>query len=188
MNEALVTDNIGLVHRYARPFLHRHDYEDIISAGVLGLVKAAIAYKPDACAFSTQATNHIKTAVLRYINRLSPIMRGPSREMASKSAPVLSLDMPLGDSNHRESEWALIDTIASNQDHTADLSRDALSAVRQLIEDAADITHCQRAALRKIVAGGKLTHIEQTHLFHFRRGQSRTASKIKEILHDHITA
>lgn len=188
MNDALVTDNIGLVHRYARPFLHRHDYDDIISAGIVGLVKAAIAYKPDACAFSTQATKHIKTAVLRYINRLSPVVRGPSRAMASDSAPVLSLDMPLVDSRHRDSEWALIDTLAAPKDNIADLSRDSLSAVRQLIEDAADITPCQRAALRKIVAGDKLSHIEQTHLFHFRRGQSRTASKIKELLHDHITA
>jgi RNA polymerase sigma factor (sigma-70 family) len=185
MIDALVTDNIGLVHKYARPFRDRHDYEDIVSAGVVGLAKAAAAYTPDVCAFSTFATLRIKDYVLTYINRLSPLVRGTCRQRASDVPQVLSLDSTVSDA---DSQLTWVDYLADPVDGFGCVCRDARAAIRSMVESANDVTTCQRKALLKLLDGECLTHIEQTHLYHFRRHKSRTSIKIKEILYAELTA
>ena len=55
--EALVQDNLGLVHSCSHRFKGRGiDYDDLFQAGCMGLVKAAKAFEPErGNCFSTYA-------------------------------------------------------------------------------------------------------------------------------------
>lgn len=66
--DALISDNLGLVHACANRFRGKGiDYDDLFSAGCLGLVKAADGFRPElGFAFSTYAV----PAVLGEIRRL----------------------------------------------------------------------------------------------------------------------
>lgn len=66
--DALISDNLGLVHTCANRFRGKGiDYDDLFSAGCLGLVKAADGFRPElGFAFSTYAV----PAVLGEIRRL----------------------------------------------------------------------------------------------------------------------
>lgn len=184
MSDALVTDNIGLVHKYARPFLHRHDYADIIGAGIIGLAKAARSYNSDLAAFSTHAMFRIRAEILIYINRLSPIVRGGRDQLACDQPEAISLNACT--SSDSQETW--IEHLADPSDPFAGTCRDAQGAIRRIVETGLDITPSQRQALIKLLDGQKLNHVEQTNLFHFRRINSCSARKIREILHDNITA
>lgn len=87
----LVTENMGLVHLCARRFIGRGiDYEDMVQAGSLGLVKAAQNFDPDrGLRFSTYAV----PVILGEIRRLfrdggaMRVSRG-LREQAQKAQKV----------------------------------------------------------------------------------------------------
>ena len=66
--DTLISDNLGLVHACANRFRGKGiDYDDLFSAGCLGLVKAADGFRPElGFAFSTYAV----PAVLGEIKRL----------------------------------------------------------------------------------------------------------------------
>jgi DNA-directed RNA polymerase specialized sigma24 family protein len=184
IDASLVTDNIGLVHKYARPFRHRPDYDDIISAGIVGLARAASSYNADIAAFTTHAMVHVKQQILTYVNRLSPVVRGTGNTRASDAPFVLSLDMPVRPYSHVMS----VEEVEDKSNAFADVCRDAAQAVRQIVEAATDIPPAQRNALLNLLDGKKLSHLQQTHLVHFRRKNCKSAPKIKEILHDNLTA
>lgn len=68
VNNALVTENIGLVHSCANRFRGRGvEYEDLFQAGCVGLIKAATGFNPDkGFRFSTYAV----PAILGEIRRI----------------------------------------------------------------------------------------------------------------------
>ena len=101
-NEALVTNNIKLVHSVInRLFPSYRGDEDVMSEGLRGLVKAANAFDEDASvAFSTYAFCSIRNEIINYLRA------------ERRFDDVLSLDAPLGDDGDGN-EVTLGDTIAS---------------------------------------------------------------------------
>lgn len=85
--EKLVVENMKLVpfifNKYYQQFRRSPDYEDILSFGYIGLMKAAMTYDPaKQYRFSTWATYHIRNEIRKYF-------REKSREMAER---IISID------------------------------------------------------------------------------------------------
>lgn len=101
-NEKLVIDNVKLVHSVInRLFPSYRGDDDIISEGLVGLVKAANAFDEDASvAFSTFAFCSIRNEIVDYLRR------------ERRHADVISLDEPVGEDGEGN-EVTLGDTIAS---------------------------------------------------------------------------
>jgi len=80
--DALVEENIGLVHKWARRYyryaqsLPTVSYEDIFLEGVYGLIKAIDKYKPQKGSFSTYATIWIKQSIRRFIQKERAQLKG----------------------------------------------------------------------------------------------------------------
>ena len=69
----LILDNMNLVYSiYYDNFAYTYYYidkDDLISEGMLGLVKAASTYKPNKTKFSTYAYHCIKNHMINYCNK-----------------------------------------------------------------------------------------------------------------------
>jgi len=80
--DALVEENIGLVHKWARRYYRYAQtiptvtYEDIFLEGVYGLLKAIDKYKPQKGSFSTYATIWIKQSIRRFIQKEKAQLKG----------------------------------------------------------------------------------------------------------------
>ena len=75
----IIVHNIKLVFSIAFKFSHIQGVEldDIISVGIMGLIKALDKYDPDRAKFSTYATWWIKQTILRYISDNNKTVRIP---------------------------------------------------------------------------------------------------------------
>ena len=80
--EELVTKNLGLVHHLVNKLgVAPSDYDEIVSIGILGLVKAAVTFdKSKGSKFATYASNCINNEIFMYFRK------------ANKYANVISLD------------------------------------------------------------------------------------------------
>ena len=100
-NEKLVTENVNLVHSVINRLFPAHrGNEDVISEGMMGLVKAANAFDEDASvAFSTYAFCLIRNEIVSYLRQ------------ERRFNDMLSLDEPIGEDD--EGNAVLLgDTIA----------------------------------------------------------------------------
>lgn len=186
MTDALVTDNIGLVHMHAKPFAQQPDYDDIISAGTVGLIAAAARFDGRA-KISTFAGYAIRREILRYINRKSATVRGLIRNNGTDRPGMCSLDKPIG--SDEGSTAGMIDSLADPHVPLAEYyDEDLVAEVRRLIETADDIPAGQRAALLRAIAGQPGDSKSSANLSKFRQTRSCTARKLKELLHADKTA
>lgn len=73
--ESLVTDNINIVHHFAKPYrakhrLNRDEYQDLTQEGMLGLIRAAEKYDPQrGFKFSTYSSYWIRSYLSSYIRK-----------------------------------------------------------------------------------------------------------------------
>ena len=94
----LVSEHLGLVHhiarRMSRTLAVRADFDELVSAGVVGLLGALDAFEPArGLAFSTYATPRIRGAILDELRRhdhVSRSIRRKARELA-RAREALSL-------------------------------------------------------------------------------------------------
>ncbi|MFC3802839.1 sigma-70 family RNA polymerase sigma factor [Cohnella sp. GCM10012308] len=92
INAIKAEDHMGLVGIVAKQFVRRastsFDFEDIVSAGYMGLVEAAARFEPErGLAFSTYAVTLIRGSILRNLRAFGgPIVKTPrpTRELAQK--------------------------------------------------------------------------------------------------------
>ncbi len=186
MTDTLVTDNIGLVHMHARPFKNSADYDDIISAGTIGLIAAAARFDGRG-KISTYARLAIKREILRYVNRKSATVRGIIRNNGTDRPGMASLDKPIG--TDEGSTTGMIDSLADPRVPLAEYyDEDLVAEVRRLIETADDIPAGQRAALLRAIAGQPGDSNASADISKFRQTRSKTARKLKELLHDYAIA
>ena len=69
---------ISLAHRYARQYLGRHDYDDLVQAARLGILEAARTYDPSrGTAFSTHAYNRARYAISHQLKKNTGIIHIP---------------------------------------------------------------------------------------------------------------
>ena len=101
--EHLVLDNQRLVHFLVKKLgvtPNSPDYEDIVSIGTIGLVKAAITFDTSKnITFATYASRCINNEIFRHYRK------------ANKYANDISIDEPIGDDGEGK-ELTLVDTIA----------------------------------------------------------------------------
>jgi RNA polymerase sigma factor for flagellar operon FliA len=94
--DALVQQNLGLVHHFARQLARRLtrpvDYDELVSAGTLGLLHAVDAFDPArGLAFSTFAAPRVRGAILDELARLDHTprrIRRTARELAAAEASL----------------------------------------------------------------------------------------------------
>lgn len=77
MIDELVVENQNLVHHIChklyRKYSTLHEYEDLVGAGMIGLVRAAKGFKPElGYKFSTYACRGIELAVINYVSGIGP--------------------------------------------------------------------------------------------------------------------
>ena len=80
--ESLIQNNIKLAHKIASRYLNylgnTHSFEDLVSEGVLGLIKAIERFNPSlGYKFSTYATYWIRVVIVRSIMNTGTIVRVP---------------------------------------------------------------------------------------------------------------
>jgi|YelNatPaOPRAMG01_1025707.scaffolds.fasta_scaffold18124_3 RNA polymerase sporulation-specific sigma factor len=123
--DALVEENIGLVHKWARRY-YRYaqsiptvSYEDIFLEGVYGLIKAIDKYKPQKGSFSTYATIWIKQSIRRFLQKEKaqlkgrgylPVQEDEEEQMTLEDMPAEEEELPSSDleSLRRKIEYAPI--------------------------------------------------------------------------------
>ncbi|MFA7324231.1 MAG: sigma-70 family RNA polymerase sigma factor [Candidatus Nanopelagicales bacterium] len=85
--EQQIAAHIGLVHHVARHYRSANDYEDIVQAGLLGLIYAVDHFDPErGLAFSTYAVPCITGAIKHHLRDSTSSIRIPGRtqELASR--------------------------------------------------------------------------------------------------------
>jgi RNA polymerase sigma factor (sigma-70 family) len=123
--DALVEENIGLVHKWARRY-YRYaqsiptvSYEDIFLEGVYGLIKAIDKYKPQKGSFSTYATIWIKQSIRRFLQKEKaqlkgrgylPVQEDEEEQMTLEDMPAEEEELPSSDLENlkRKIEYAPI--------------------------------------------------------------------------------
>ncbi|MBC7329190.1 sigma-70 family RNA polymerase sigma factor [bacterium] len=123
--DALVEENIGLVHKWARRYYRYAQsiptvtYEDIFLEGVYGLIKAIDKYKPQKGSFSTYATIWIKQSIRRFLQKEKaqlkgrgylPVQEDEEEQMTLEDMPAEEEELPSSDleSLQRKIEYAPI--------------------------------------------------------------------------------
>lgn len=143
--EALLVQNLRLVHHVARRFYRRYDhrvaYDEMVSAGMLGLVLAVDSFDAGRrLAFSTYAIPRIRGAILDELRRVD----GRSRTRRTRHRALAS--------SHRELTGTLARApIASEQ--AAHLGVDTQTVLQWRSEDEATV----HVALDDSSAGGATT-------------------------------
>lgn len=111
--DALLRDNLSLVHHVARKLARRlsddADVDELVSAGTLGLMSAAESFDPSrGLAFSTFAVPRIRGAMLDELRRQDHVPRSVRRKTRSMAQARQSLMHTLGrDPSSRELAGAL---------------------------------------------------------------------------------
>ena len=127
--EELVTKNIALAY-YLFKKLYNDDFknshgDDLISEGLMGLVKAAKTYDPTKCKFATYATRCIQNQFFMYI-----------RKQKDKFNRTFSLDAPI-DNDSDGTEITLADSMVTADWTTSDNIDKAIEVdYRQMLVDA----------------------------------------------------
>ncbi len=101
-NNALITENLGLVHSCANRFKGRGvDYEDLFQAGCVGLIKAAAGFDPDkGFRFSTYAVPAILGEIRRIFRDGGTVKIG--RAAKDKARQLLNIKEELASDTGKE--------------------------------------------------------------------------------------
>ncbi|MFD3261890.1 sigma-70 family RNA polymerase sigma factor [Paenibacillus lentus] len=122
--EQFVTENAGLVYSIAAKFknIQGHDYEDIVSEGMMGLLHAYSRFDPTKTAakrFSTYAVTCIRGYILRYIDTKYRMIRIPVHLSRQIEPPrVLSLDKSMGSEDTEHQSASYKDVLLDEDDHS----------------------------------------------------------------------
>ena len=99
--EALVVDNLGLVHyvtrRHSRWMLAHMEYEDLYQVGAIGLIKAAKSYDRSRGKFSTLAARCIYMTQANEMRKLQKSKRQAPQSLIYLDAPIKDNGQPIGD-------------------------------------------------------------------------------------------
>lgn len=147
--DKLVEDNIALVYYVYKKYFHRYDdssrfRDDYISAGMLGLVKAAGTYdQSKKIAFSSYGCRCIFNEMAMF-----------RRDVQFKHQDTLSLSMPIQDA--KEDTLTLEDTIPSYDERTA---MDIFNELKLLPEEREILIYrYQGYTIREIAQMMNITH------------------------------
>ena len=96
----IVTENMGLVVSTARKYQGRGlELDDLVSEGIIGMIKAAEKYRPEKGGFAAFALPEIKKSIEAAIEQQAGLYRIPrdiKSDLEKKRSMPLSVDAPLG--------------------------------------------------------------------------------------------
>jgi RNA polymerase sigma factor for flagellar operon FliA len=73
------------------------EFDDLVSAGTLGLIQAVDRYRPErGCLLKTLAEHRIRGAILDYLRKLDPLSRSARRFVRQRAEASLRLESQLG--------------------------------------------------------------------------------------------
>jgi RNA polymerase sigma factor for flagellar operon FliA len=82
------------MHRRCPPQV---ELDDLVSAGILGLIQAVDRFRPErGCLLKTLAEHRIRGAILDYLRRLDPLTRSARRFVKERAKAYLRLESELG--------------------------------------------------------------------------------------------
>lgn len=121
-----IADHLGLVHRVARRYVGLGiEYDDLVQAGMMGVLRARQTYDAARGRFSTYATPWIRQSIVREIQNHSRTIRLPVHQQFSlyrtghlTTEKLARLDAPLGDG-----DGTLYDRLGTTEDPTDRLAR-----------------------------------------------------------------
>lgn len=167
-----IREHTALVHwaikrfGYAKLGRGAIDYDDLASAGHLGLIRAAELFRPELGAFSTYAVQWIRQCVRRELENMNSTVRVPvylqekRRREQRKVLPVVrSLDAPLRGAD--ESDATLADVTSDPDAPASDEIADARGGAARLAElmDRARLGPRDRLVLRLRAQGVTLEEV-----------------------------
>lgn len=130
----LVQSNEGLVYQVARKFEHRHDIDDLMQEGRIGLLRAAQDFNPKRASWSTYARYWVYAHIVRFAKRAKVVGGNATKR---REVPVFSLNVV----NDQDSEW--LDRLES-EDAPVTEHLEQQELVRQVREVAARLKFNER--------------------------------------------
>lgn len=155
--QKLAADNVGLVFHWAyalaasRPAVRRIGDDEAVSAGMLGLVRAARGYRPGSYAFASYAARSIQSAIMDatrtsrrmrlagHLNRVEAVSPDVMRELVEsrQAGPVC---------RYTAARAALVELVAGELlGDEADMLLALLKGWRQVKDEAARLGVCRSA-------------------------------------------
>lgn len=190
-NEKLVEENLGLVHACCKRFKNRGiEYEELYSAGCLGLVKAAVRFRPE---LGVRLSTYAVPVILGEIKRL---FRDGGTVRVSRSLKELSLRLNrFAESFSSQNGRApTVGELAELSGESRERVAEALNAARQPLslssddeddrppepytEDTTELL-CDKLALREVIRSLDIGDRKIIELRYFKR---KTQQKTAEAL------
>jgi len=142
-------DHIGLVYHVAKRFNRRNEsFDDLVQAGVFGLIKAAESYDPSRGCFSTLACCKIRTYIARYLRDCTRIIHIPHHVRSGVTKPVecpgtvvASLDAPIDEFSTLHDRCGDGTPSSEEQIEEAEISRLIWAHVDKLKEPYREVIH-----------------------------------------------
>jgi RNA polymerase primary sigma factor len=146
--DVLITDHVGLVHRVARRYVGLGvEYDDLVQAGMLGVLRAMKTFDPERGRFSTYATPWIRQSIVREIQNNSRTIRVPVHQQFSlyksgqlSTEKLARLDAPLSDGDS-----TLHDFLGKTDDPTEKLAKS--EAHQAVVAAITELSAKQRAVV-----------------------------------------
>ena len=178
--EQLVLENEALVHHTLKRFWRDDQYDEILAAGRMGLIKAARTYNSDRGKFSGHACRLIMQAAVAYRCK-ADIIRQPAARDWSDAPTVLSIDSQYSDDD--TSDNSILNTlIADGPSPDSAITRaDHLHAIRRCLKA---LSKPQRHACLRVLRGKPLSKAQRQLFTHMRRNTDRIPlQNLREVLH-----
>lgn len=137
--ERLIDENQGLVYHLASRIIRqlpiRHEFEDLVGYGMLGLAEAAKAFQPNqGTKFSTFAFLRIRGAIFDGISETSWMTRAQYRRHLKRLGDGNAEVNPEDDSSGKW-DYADSDVVALEQEHIDDIAEEDNSVSSQFAQD-----------------------------------------------------
>lgn len=152
MDEALIAENMNLVHYFANRYRKQMEYDELIGIGNIGLVNAAIKFDENkGIKFSTFASTCINKQMLMAIRKSKQVQR--SRYITINLEDVFYAKD--GD------EIRFIDRVESEEDTQRDVERNF--AIKYLKHKIEQLAHCEKFVI-KATYGIEMEQITQAEI------------------------
>jgi RNA polymerase sigma factor (sigma-70 family) len=164
--DALVVDNLALVHWVVRRWGAAGNYEDRVQDGMFGLMRAAQLYDPSrGFAFATYAVPWIRQAIGRGLDIELGLNRRSALRAGHEWRPPAALDAATSPDGR-----PLVDTLRSNEDDPADIAERTL-AVAPIFAACRD--ELDRAVVVAVATGASLRTLAREQHIHYTTAYNR---------------
>lgn len=174
--EEMIIENQPLVYYLVKKFgVEREDYEDIVSEGTIGLIKAAKTFDASKnVKFATYASRCIKNEIFMYM-----------RKEKKYSKNTISLETPIKE-DKKGNTITIMDILPSKVNFTKDITDDTafcqfMNIVLNCLQSNEKIVMLYKISNKKQIEIAKIVNISQSYVS---RVESRVSKKIKSYIYN----